>query len=267
MDTLITPEKNGTLSVGVYRKPTHTDLYLPWDSNHHLSAKYSVIKTLTHRAHTICSTPKHLETELKHLEEALGHCKYPNWAIKKIFKQHQLRKDRKHQPRRSNKPTKRSHIIIPYTPGICGSMKNIGRKYGIAVYFKGNRTLKNILMSPKDKDEMANKSSIIYSYCCGELGCDEEYVGESGRTLGERFKEHMKTPSPIFHHQTASGHITSMDNFKILGREENNMARTIKEAMFIRVNNPTLNRNIGKYNLPHIWDRILLTIPELKLKK
>ena len=54
LDTLITPKKNGTLSVGVYRKPTHTDLYLPWDSNHHLSAKYSVIKTLTHRAHTIC---------------------------------------------------------------------------------------------------------------------------------------------------------------------------------------------------------------------
>ena len=57
-----------------------------------------------------------------------------------------------------------------------------------------------------------------------------------------------------------------MDNFKILAREENNMARTIQEAMFIRVNNPTLNKNIGKYNLPHIWDRILLTIPELKLK-
>ena len=75
LDTLITPEQNGTFSIGVYRKPTHTDLYLPWDSNHHLSAKYSVIKTLTHRAHTICSTPKHLEAELKHLEEALGHCK------------------------------------------------------------------------------------------------------------------------------------------------------------------------------------------------
>ena len=127
LDTLITPEQNGTFSVGVYRKPTHTDLYLPWDSNHHLSAKYSVIKTLTHRAHTICSTPKHLETELKHLEEALGHCKYPNWAIKKIFKQHQLRKEKKHQPRITSKPTKRSHIVIPYTPGICESIKNIGK--------------------------------------------------------------------------------------------------------------------------------------------
>ena len=130
------------------------------------------------------------------------------------------------------------------------SIKNIGKKYGIAVYFKGDRTLKNILMSRKDKDEMAKKSSIIYSYCCGEIGCDEEYVGESGRTFGERFKEHMKTPSPIFHHQSVSGHITSMDNFKILGREENNMARTIQEAMFIRVNNPTLNREHWEVQSP-----------------
>ena len=122
-------------------------------------------------------------------------------------------------------------------------------------------------LKPKDKDEMANKSSIIYSYCCGEIGCNEEYVEESGRIFGERFKEHLKTPSPIFHHQNISGHITSIDNFKILGREENNMARTIQEAMFIRVNNPTLNKNIGKFNLPYIWDRILFTIPELKLKK
>ena len=118
------------------------------------------------------------EAELKHLEEALGHCKYPKWAIKKVFKQQQQqRKEKKHQPRTTNKSIKRSHIVIPYVPGICESIKNIGKKHGVAVYFKGNRTLKNILVSPKDKDEMANKSNIIYSYCCGEIGCEEEYVG------------------------------------------------------------------------------------------
>ena len=71
----------------------------------------------------------------------------------------------------------------------------------------------------------------------------------------------------MFGHQKSSGHETSMKNFKIIGREENNLARTLKVAMYIRVNNPTLNRNIGKYNLPHIWDRVLLTIPELKMNK
>ena len=43
------------------------------------------------------------------------------------------------------------------------------------------------------------------------------------------------------------------------------MARTIKEAIYIRVNNPTLNRNIGKYNLPYIWEKVLFSIPEFKL--
>ena len=41
---------------------------------------------------------------------------------------------------------------------------------------------------------------------------------------------------------------------------------TLKEALYIRVNNPSLNRNVGKYHLPHIWDEVLLNIPELKLK-
>ena len=45
------------------------------------------------------------------------------------------------------------------------------------------------------------------------------------------------------------------------------LARNIKEFIFIRVNNPTLNRNIGKFNLPHIWDRVLLNTPGLNLKR
>ena len=32
-----------------------------------------------------------------------------------------------------------------------------------------------------------------------------------------------------------------------------------------RVNNPTLNNNIGKFNLSHIWDRVLLNTKGLTL--
>ena len=42
------------------------------------------------------------------------------------------------------------------------------------------------------------------------------------------------------------------------------LARNIKESIFIRVNYPSLNRNIGKFNLPHIWDMVLLNTPGLK---
>ena len=46
----------------------------------------------------------------------------------------------------------------------------------------------------------------------------------------------------------------------------NNLARNIKESIYIRVNNPSLNNNIGKFNLSHIWDRVLLNTKGLTLK-
>ena len=52
-----------------------------------------------------------------------------------------------------------------------------------------------------------------------------------------------------------------------MGREDQNITRAIKEAIYIRVNNPTLNRNIGKYNLLHIWNKALFSIPKLKQNK
>ena len=61
-------------------------------------------------------------------------------------------------------------------------------------------------LSPKDKDIMANKNSVIYRYSCGRSDCDEEYIGESAKTFDERLKEHLKAPSPIFEHQNSSGH-------------------------------------------------------------
>ena len=56
LDVLIIPEENGKLNTTVYRKPTHTDMYLHWDSHHNIPSKYSVIGTLYHRANTILLT-------------------------------------------------------------------------------------------------------------------------------------------------------------------------------------------------------------------
>ena len=92
---------------------------------------------------------------------------------------------------------------------------------------------------------MVNQSGAIYWYQCGDLGCNDEYIGETSRTFGERYKEHLKPPS----------------------WEGHNLARNIKGSIYIRVNNPTLNNNIGKFNLSHIWDRVLLNTKGLILNK
>ena len=96
-------------------------------------------------------------------------------------------------------------------------IKSICNKYGVQAYFRGGNTLKNLLMFPKDKEEMRKKSNIIYWYRCGRTECDEEYIGESARTFDERFKEHFKAPSPIYEHDITTGHKTSVESFKIIG--------------------------------------------------
>ena len=113
----------------------------------------------------------------------------------------------------------------------------------------------------KDQDPKQKKSGMIYSYQCGEIACNEEYTEETFGTLGERYREHLKEPSPLNAHCLQSGHSSTLDSFNILGREDQGLTRTMKEAIYIRVYNPTLNRNIGKFNLNHIWDRVLLNTP------
>ena len=73
----------------------------------------------------------------------------------------------------------------------------------------------------------------------------------------------MRAPSPIIDHHTITGHEVSLDNFSIVDRGNNSIARTIKAAILIGVNDPSLNRNIGKFQLPHIWDEVLDKSPEL----
>ena len=43
------------------------------------------------------------------------------------------------------------------------------------------------------------------------------------------------------------------------------LAKPAYVSVYCGVHNPTLNRYIGKFNLPHIWDRVLLKTPGLNL--
>ena len=138
--------------------------------------------------------------------------------------------------------------------------------WGSGVLQRRYETIRNLFMAPKDKDPITNKSGVIYRYKCSQHGCNEEYIGESARHFAERFKEHQKAPSPIFDHCNISGHNININQFYYSGKRgpEPNKSNQ-RSLLFIRVNDPSLNRNTGKYHLPHIWHEVLYTTSELKL--
>ena len=105
-------------------------------------------------------------------------------------------------------------------------------------------------MAPKDKDTKWPKSGFSYWFRWGKLDCDESSFGESTSIFGERYKEHFMALSPIYEHQSNTGHNTTLVSFSIVCKGGHNLARLIKEFIYIRVTNSILNRNIGKYNLP-----------------
>ena len=202
LDTLVTIQPDNTFSTSVYRKPTHTDQYLHWDSNHHITAKQSVFNTLAQRATTVSSTQELLDKELQHIKTALQHCQFPAWALNQWehkFKhpnQISTSNNTNNNHSSNNNNNYKTTIVVPYITNTADKFKQLCKRRGIQVHFKGTNTLRTSLGNPKDKDPKSNQTGVIYQYQCPQINCSSSYIGESGRSLGERVKEHLKAPSP-----------------------------------------------------------------------
>ena len=215
LETLATIQPDNTFSTSVYRKPTQTDQYLHWDSNHHITAKQSVYNTLAHRAKTVSSTQDHLDKELSHIKTALHHCQFlsghstngntnSNTPARTTTTNNTNTNNSTSNNNQDSNNNYKTTIDVPYIPNTADRFKKLCKRRGIQVHFKGTNTLRTALGNPKDKDPKTNQTGVIYQYQCPHIHCSSSYIGESGRSLGERVKEHLKAPSPI-HLQTSIG--------------------------------------------------------------
>ena len=157
-------------------------------------------------------------------------------------------------------------MVVPYHQDLSQRVKKTCSKCGVQVHFKGGQTIKSLLMAPKDNDLINSKSGVIYRYQCNEQGCGEEYMENLAEPLQKGSKSIKNPLSQYFDHCNTSGHKININKFTIVGREDQNITRAIKEAILIRVNDPSLNKNIGKYHLPNIWNEVLHKTSELKFK-
>ena len=199
LDTSTSKKDDGSLKLKIYRKPTHTDQYPQFDSNHPLEHKLSVVCTLHHRAKTVVTEEMDRVAEVKHVNEALSKCGYPSWAIKRGSvlrdKEEAGKKDRTDE-------TKKTMVGIPYVKDLSEAVRRIMSGYGCSAYFKPVNTLRQLLVAPKDPAKKEDVCDVVYQINCGgsgSEGCSSSYVGETSKTLKTRFDQHRRPSSTSSH--------------------------------------------------------------------
>ena len=85
-DTTILREPDGQLTTSVYRKPTHTDQYLAYDSHHPRSVKRGIVKCLYEHTKGLLTKPYVISEEKKHLPSVPVSNGYPFSFLQKLTK-------------------------------------------------------------------------------------------------------------------------------------------------------------------------------------
>ena len=137
-------------TTSVYRKPTHTDQYLAYDSHHPQTVKHGIVKCLYDRAKRLVTKPSVISTEKKHLSSVLVSNGYPSSFAQKISK---ARTAPKKEPMAEFKST----AVLPYIQGVSEPLRCCLEQQGIRTIFKSETTLRSHLVRPKDTVARLNK--------------------------------------------------------------------------------------------------------------
>ena len=104
--------------------------------------------------------------------------------------------------------------------------------------------IRDIVRKPPTKQP--HSLSVVYNIPCG--GCDRSYVGETGRGLQKRLKEHrndmrhMTTTNAMVQHALQTGHCPDWTNASVLHRGMDRRTRKALEAAEITTRLTTNNR-------------------------
>ena len=170
------------MCISVYRKKTHTDRYLDFTSHHSLAHKVAVARTLMTRANRIWTFVPNRDKEKQHIAEALNNNGYSSRHVN----ENRWPRSSPH-PSSSEDPPKAT-VVIPYIRHLSESIRRILTPLKVRTCFQPHRTLKQTLVSLKDHIFRSQQAGVVYRIPCGN--CEKVYIGQTGRTLNHRLKEH-----------------------------------------------------------------------------
>ena len=237
LDILI-EKKETNFDFTTYRKPTHTNSYIHFFSYHSHEVKMSVIVGLFLRALRICD-PHKLDEEVNFIRNSFLDLAYPAWFIERAITKARRIFYRGNIVREWNKDNKKV-ITLPYMP----TMKKVTSKLNDDTYdfaFRFQNTIRNRLCKNKlitdDNREVGTEGGVYIIDC---MNCQEKYIGETGRELAVRLKEHKgavsrnQTGSAVAKHCWEKEHRMDFNNSRIVYKSNNVSYRRVVEGAIIR---------------------------------
>ena len=97
------------------------------------------------------------------------------------------------------------------------------QQQGVRTVFKSDTTLRSYLVRPKDALEPGKQEGVVYRIPCE---CGKVYIGETGRAMQDRIKEHDRDirlahtqTSAVSEHANETGHLPLWNQVKFIDRD------------------------------------------------
>ena len=259
LDTTTTRVR-GRIQVSVYRKPTHTDKYLDYNSHHPSQHKRSVVNTLLRRAQEIPSTNSGRSRERTHVIKVLRDNNYPLRFIRSCKSYHNaLRRDSNTNDASSaSAPSTSTFVVLPYVRGVSERISRVLRNNGVKVGYKPCNVLRTRFPRPKDKPSALQCRGVVYKVGCTD--CNFVYYGQTDRALETRLKEHKRavrvgdSNSKIAQHANQFVHNIDFDHATIVDKARNFHERLFLEAWYSQSDNHAGNEHIA---IPDVYKTLM----------
>jgi hypothetical protein len=140
-DILLTRTDNGTIQTQVYRKKTHTNQLLNYNSNHPTQHKISCIKTLFNRIDTHCNTEQAKQAERNYLYSTFIKNNYPRNFINKVLIKTRTTNSESQNKQNQEPEIRKMRISLPYITSTSEMTARLLRPFNIDVAHKPTRKL------------------------------------------------------------------------------------------------------------------------------